>query len=86
LSPLPCNAAAMAPSVAANSFGLMVCSSGSVSSSTFSSSMAEDDRSCPMTAPARSGTGEGASGGTSATYRSPNSVLGSSRAVTLDGI
>src|SRR5688572_285576 len=50
------------------------------------SSIAFSERSCPITSPSPRRSSDGASGISRETNRSPNSVLGSSRAVTSAGI
>ncbi len=85
-SPRPCSAEDSAPSVEASWSGRTAFSSGSRSSSTRSTSRADWLRSWSITSPAASVFVDGACGGTRDTNFSPNSVFGSSRAVTFDGI
>jgi len=54
--------------------------------STFSSSTASAEWSCRITLPAVSLADAGLAGMTRSTYRSPNSVVGTIRAVTFAGI
>ncbi len=83
--PRPDSAWSSAFSVTARSSGCTACSTGIVSDSTCSSSMPARVRSCSITSPEASDLVEGSSGSSSDTYRSPNNVLGSSRADTFDG-